>query len=108
MQVVQWLRLVKPSVNGIPVTWWTTDQTALNGRHGWTLKTKGVRAGVPDLSFVLPPNGRAAYIELKSATGKQTPLQESFEADVSACGALYALCRSLAEVEGTLRGWGAL
>ena len=108
LQVVQWLKLARPKIGGVPVVWWTVDQTALNSRHGRTLKNKGVRPGVPDLSFVLPPVGRAAYIELKSSAGKQTESQVSFENDVRMAGALYALCRSLGEVEGTLQAWGVL
>lgn len=87
------------------ITWWTVDQTALNSRHGHTLKKKGVRPGVADLHFVLP-GGRLGCIELKSATGKQTPSQVEFQKMISERGAYYALCRNLAEVQGTLAAWG--
>lgn len=103
MAVAQYLRVQCPRL-----LWWTVDQTALHGRHGRTLKEKGVLPGVPDLSFVLPPNGRAAYIELKWDKGRQTPTQEAFETQARAAGALYAVCRSVDEVEGVLRGWGVL
>ena len=89
------------------VVWWTVDQTALHGRHGATLKRKGVRAGVADLHFVLP-GGRLGCIELKAEKGKQTPTQVEFQTNIASKGALYAVCKSLPEVEGTLKGWGVL
>lgn len=100
MAVVEWLRVQHPRL-----LFWTTDQTAMNARHGATLKRKGVRAGVPDLSFILP-GGRAAFIELKTAKGRQSDAQEDFEAHARSAGALYAVCRSLPEVQGVLAAWG--
>jgi hypothetical protein len=89
------------------VVWWTVDQTAIHSRHGATLKKKGVKAGVADLHFVLP-EGRLGCIELKAEKGKQTPSQVMFQEDVIGSGAYYAVCRSLPEVQGTLKAWGAL
>ncbi|MFA7243190.1 MAG: VRR-NUC domain-containing protein [Sulfuricellaceae bacterium] len=100
LAVVEWLGVACPKL-----LWWTVDQTALNGRHGATLKRKGVKPGVPDLTFILA-GGRAAFIELKAGKGKQTDTQITFEQQAREAGALYAVCRSVDEVEGVLRGWG--
>lgn len=69
------------------------------------LKAMGVRAGVADLAFVLA-DGKAAFIELKAEDGRQTPAQASFEFDCRQRRAPYAICRSLAEVQGVLDAWG--
>jgi hypothetical protein len=68
------------------------------------LKGLGVRAGVPDLAFVLA-DGRAAFIELKADNGRQSPAQALFQMECERMGVPYAVCRSLAEVQGTLDGW---
>jgi hypothetical protein len=43
------------------------------------------------------------WIEVKSATGKQTPVQKSFQRQVEAEGHQYAICRSISDVEEALR-----
>lgn len=99
-QVAEWLWLQHPRL-----LWWHCGQTAISARHGANLKKIGVRAGVPDLTFLLPPNGRAAFIELKAGKGKQSDSQETFETLAKERGALYAVCRSIEEVQGTLTAW---
>lgn len=68
------------------------------------LKAMGAKAGIPDLVFVLA-DGRAAFIELKSDTGRLNGDQARFKADCEFRGIPYAVCRSLPEVQGTLDGW---
>lgn len=103
--VAKWLR---ENIGG-RVTWWHTPNAARRrGRTAGQLKNKGVLSGVPDFSFVIPPNGRAAYIELKTTEkrSKPNPNQIAFAEKVKMDGALYAVCRSLAEVQGVLSAWG--
>lgn len=71
---------------------------------GGILKSMGVKAGVPDLVFILP-HGVAAFIELKASAGRLTPAQQAFRDRAQALGCLWAECRSLPEVEGTLAAW---
>lgn len=68
------------------------------------LKAMGARAGVADLVFFR--GGFIGFIELKSPKGTQSPAQEQFQAECDAAGVPYMVCRSLAEVEETLAGWG--
>lgn len=74
---------------------------------GARLKALGVRPGVADFAMVLP-GGRAAFLELKTPTGRASPEQRVFRCDAEAAGALYAIARTPEEVEATLAGWGAL
>lgn len=76
-------------------------------RTGGYLKALGVRPGVADFALVLP-GGRAAFLELKTPTGRASPEQRVFRSDAEAAGALYAIARTPEEVEATLAGWGAL
>ena len=69
-------------------------------------KAMGGLAGVPDLAFILPPNGTAAFIEMKSATGTLSPNQRAFRDRANVAGACWAECRSLADVIATLKLWG--
>lgn len=71
------------------------------------LKSMGVRAGAPDLVFVLP-DGKAAFIELKAGRGAQSIAQKVFQADCERLGVPYAVCKSLEEVQGTLQAWGLI
>lgn len=76
-------------------------------RLGGILKSLGVRAGVPDLVFVLN-DGKAAFIELKAGKGSLSTEQRVFRADCERLGVPYAVCKSLEEVQGTLQGWGLI
>jgi hypothetical protein len=73
---------------------------------GAKLKRMGVVAGAPDLAFVLPPLGRAAFLELKSATGKQSKTQKEFEARSLRAGAEYQVASTPETVIGVLKKWG--
>lgn len=86
--------------------WWHTPNGGARSKaEAGILKSMGVRAGVADLCFVLP-GARIAFIELKSAKGSASPAQKTFRADCEMQGVPYAICTSLAEVEGTLAAWG--
>lgn len=74
---------------------------------GAKLRAMGVLSGVADLNFVLP-NGLAAFIELKTKTGRQSDDQREFQRRVEANGALYEVCRSSDDVRRALGRWGAL
>lgn len=68
-------------------------------------KAAGVRPGWPDLQFLFP-DGVTRYIELKAPEGSLRPEQRAFR-DRCAPHGIWAVCRSVEEVEATLRGWGA-
>jgi hypothetical protein len=71
------------------------------------LKRMGVVAGVPDLAFVLP-DGRAAFLEVKTRNGRFSPEQMAFRGRCKAVGAPFAIARSVDEAERVLASWGAL
>lgn len=68
-------------------------------------KAMGLKAGWPDLQFLFA-DGVTRYIELKSDVGSLSPEQRAFRERAQPAG-VWALCRSVAEVETALRGWGA-
>ena len=102
--IVQLLRMTaKPGV-----IWYAVPNgEARSVQTGAKLKKQGVRPGVADLAFVLP-GGRAAFLEIKSQTGRQSPLQKDFEAEVIANGSMYAIARGVTEAQTILRDWGAV
>lgn len=63
-----------------------------------------VRPGAPDLVMVLK-GGAFAAIELKVGRGKTSDTQEAFRATILKLGGRYAVCRSIAEVIGTIDAW---
>ena len=56
------------------------------------------RVGVAD-RIVLLPGGVVWFVELKTATGRLSPLQKVFAADMARMGMNYALLRTKEEVD---------
>ena len=66
--------------------------------EGAKFKAMGVRAGFADLVLLVPRGGyHALFIEMKSAKGRQTALQEQWQHEVEAQGYKYTICRSIEE-----------
>lgn len=103
LQVTRELELRMP--RDVPFT--AVDHAAkLSARQAGDRKRRGVKRGQADYRFVLPPMGRSAEIELKIPKTYQSPEQKAWAEALTSAGALYAVCRSMAEVEGVLAGWG--
>ena len=62
--------------------------------------------GTADYLVLIPTSGffRAVYVELKGESGRQSPDQKVFEAEVKDTGAEYYLVRELDELEGIVSG----
>jgi len=96
--IVTWLR-----ANGYFV--WRTNQAplAIYGPAGEFKGWKGTpNVGIPDLLFLIPPNGRLGMCEVKSAKGKTSPEQERWLAKGREMGALTVIARSVEDVKNTL------
>ena len=65
------------------------------------LKAMGLRSGVSDLVVLLP--GRVVFMEVKTATGRQSDAQRDFEALCKSLGLEYHLVRTVEEAVGCLR-----
>jgi hypothetical protein len=72
--------------------------------EGAIFKAMGVKAGATDL-FIILPDARTGFIELKAGKGKLTPQQEAFRDRVTALGCFWAECRSVDDVEAVLSRW---
>lgn len=68
------------------------------------LKTSGVRTGWPDLEIIY--QGRAYFLELKAPHKYPSAEQRAVHASLRAAGCEAVTCRSVAEVEMALSGWG--
>jgi hypothetical protein len=92
-----------------PTTWTTFPAGGGGLERGRMLARLGLRPGWPDLQVLHPRAGGGVILvglELKTDRGRQSAVQRAVEADFSAAGAVYALCRSLDDVEGALTGAG--
>jgi len=69
-------------------------------REAARMKGLGVKAGISDICVI--HRGRAAFIELKSATGRMSPAQREMARKLIYCGAAVCMCRSVEEVEASL------
>jgi hypothetical protein len=70
------------------------------------LKAMGLRGGFPDIMLVHPTRGVFCGIELKSASGRLSEDQVAIHGLIRKSWGLVEVCRSVEEVEGTLRAWG--
>lgn len=66
----------------------------------------GVKAGVGDLCFILPPDGQFGCVELKAKGRKPTPEQFAFGDAVARAGGVWAWARTLEEFTTILEVWG--
>lgn len=97
--------MVKPGV----VWYYTVNEGKRSPQAGARLKRLGMRPGVADLVFILPPGGRAAYLELKAGKqGRVTDAQRQFADDVTAAGAFYQIAHDMDEAIEILSAWGVL
>lgn len=70
-------------------------------------KALGVKAGTPDLVFILP-GGRAAFAEIKGPNGRLSPTQKAFKEDVEELGCPWVEVKSIDDMKAALQAWGAL
>ena len=77
------------------------------GRRGWKsqrdLKSSGYRKGWPDIEVLY--EGRAYFLELKSAKGRVSPDQLATHAAIRRAGCECFIARSLDEVVWALETW---
>ena len=69
-------------------------------------KLRRVSAGIngqADLSGIIAPSGRRIEIEIKAGKDRQSPMQTSFEAMITACGGVYLICRNVPETLSAIR-----
>jgi hypothetical protein len=90
------------------IRWFAIPNGGFRGRNEASrLKAEGVRAGVPDLCFILP-EGRSAWLEMKTKIGKLSSAQKDFRDALLALGHHWAMARSVDEAIPHLTAWGVL
>ncbi len=109
--VVEYLQVVAPwAYHRSKFIWHSIPNEGKRGKaQTGRLKGMGLRGGVADFVFMAPMSSEhvaRAYIELKTAKGKQTLNQREFEADCQRLSVPYAVCRSREEVQAQLIAWG--
>jgi len=71
-----------------------------------TMKAAGQRPGWPDI-MILGPGGGFKGLELKAEAGVQSAAQKAFAGHCERSGQdMYAICRTVEEVESALVRWG--
>lgn len=70
------------------------------------MKGEGVTSGVADLLLLVPTRDYPYLcIEMKTARGRQSPEQKSWQHEVEGVGGKYVLCRSLEDFMREVRGY---
>ena len=107
-QVADFLKLALP----FPDAWFgASAATGTSKTTGGILQGMGYKAGTPDLQVIYnddiyPRHTIVIWLELKSASGRLSKIQEQCRDDLIAAGCKWALCRSLKDVEQALRRFG--
>lgn len=86
---------------------WIASMSGVRLTPGVRAKAKSagcLNRGWPDLQFLLP-GGRVKFIELKAGEGSLRPEQKDFRDQVEPHD-MWALARSVADVERALVSWG--
>ena len=97
IQVASHLKVVLPPY----VIWFHVPNGEYRTKStGCKLKAYGVLPGVADL--LLFHDSGVLAIELKSATGRQSPEQVAFGDALTALGGMYIVCRSVDQVNAAL------
>lgn len=104
--VIEWLQWQKPNC-----LWFHPYNSGYRTKAEAGIgKALGVLAGVADLVLIFKDDeeySRAwvGFIELKAGDNDLSDVQEDFAEAVMGLGALYEVCRSLEDVERTLKSW---
>lgn len=98
--IVAYLRSI-----GLPDVGHVPNGGSRDKREAARLKWQGVLAGAPDL-FVCLPDGRVAWLEVKSGNGRLSPEQAAFGKRRLSEGGLWACVRSIDDVRTVLGIWG--
>ena len=67
---------------------------------------RGLPRGHPDIAGVIPPAGRALYVEVKSLRGTLTPHQAAWQDRMRQAGAVCLTVKSIEELRQGLRAVG--
>jgi hypothetical protein len=107
IQVADWLRLFEASCGflffSVPGEAMGEAKTGAGLGRMARLKRMGLRHGVADIVIVW--HGLAHFLELKIATGKQSPAQIEFMDNCDRLGIPYAVARSFEEAQKIIREW---
>jgi hypothetical protein len=90
--------------------WFCPNGGNLSKAQAGKFKAMGLTAGVPDLHFIWASGSRRQFpcygtIELKAGKNDATAEQLAFQKDMTAIGWPHAECRTVEQVETTLRSW---
>jgi hypothetical protein len=91
-EIVLWWNENKPTQRKML---FAVNNNSHNAIKGAMMKSLGVVNGVSDLILVLP--NKVLFIEIKTATGKQSPHQIEFQKQIESNGFEYHIIKSLIE-----------
>lgn len=98
------LKLIREHVTRF--VWHTPNGGNRSFSEGMEFRRLGVRAGVPDLAFVV--RSEIYFLEVKAPGKTPTENQKQFARDAKEAGAHWAWASSLEEAIGHLIFWGLL
>ena len=76
-------------------------------KRGAMLKAMGVKSGAPDLVILIPPS-TAAFIEIKSPSGRLSTAQIATAQILMGAGFQFETVRSLDDMTSRLKTWGVV
>jgi hypothetical protein len=92
--------IIKLCTQYLKVPAWKTDAGALLTATGLRCN---VESGTPDISGIIPPTGRAFFIEVKTGSGRARKNQREKAAELMAAGAAVYVVHDITEAENFVR-----
>ena len=93
---VTWFRLQYPQLQTLLFA--VPNGGSRNKIEAAKLKATGVTPGVADLIFLIAKQGyNNLLIEMKTPSGRQSPVQRDWQEKAEAAGSKYVICRSVDE-----------
>jgi hypothetical protein len=84
--------------------WVSINNNPRNAVHGSKLKRMGCRAGFPDM-LLIDPQGKHYQLELKTETGRASPAQLEWQAEMKARGVPCEIVKGWDEAYDVLTKW---
>ena len=101
--VIRWSMAVRGKYPELALLFHIPNGGSRDVREAAHMKEQGVKAGVPDLFLPVPRRGyHGLFIEMKTPTGRVSPDQKWWQAELECQGYVSAVCRGWEEAVGVI------
>ena len=94
-----WKIITDENGNDVEVSvFYSNYNNAVNGHGGTAAAAQGRKSGVADITWIRQDE-KVLWLELKTASGRQSKAQKLFQSMVESAGQEYMICKTIDQVE---------